>query len=113
MCFLFMFLPPGVWKHCATLQGGTHSGGYRWYIFRRSCLVHIQAIMPGTHSGDHAWYILARSMTVMAVRRVTENRGKRTPGIDGIIWDTPHKKSAGVESLHQRGYHPQPLRRVY
>ena len=26
---------------------------------------------------------------VMAVRRVTENRGKRTPGIDGIIWDTP------------------------
>jgi RNA-directed DNA polymerase len=50
---------------------------------------------------------------VMAVRRVTENRGKRTPGIDGIVWDTPHKKSVAVQSLRQRGYHPQPLRRVY
>jgi RNA-directed DNA polymerase len=50
---------------------------------------------------------------VMAVRRVTENRGKRTPGIDGIVWDTPHKKSVVVQSLRQRGYHPQPLRRVY
>lgn len=50
---------------------------------------------------------------VMAVRRVTENRGKRTPGIDGNVWDTPHKKSVVVQSLRQRGYHPQPLRRVY
>jgi len=44
-------------------EGGTYTGGYAWYIFRRSCLVHIQAIMPGIHSGGHAWYILARSMT--------------------------------------------------
>jgi RNA-directed DNA polymerase len=50
---------------------------------------------------------------VMAVRRVTENRGKRTPGIDGNVWDTPYKKSVAVQSLRQRGYHPQPLRRVY
>jgi len=50
---------------------------------------------------------------VTAVRRVTENRGKRTPGIDGIVWDTPTSKSVAVQSLRQRGYHPQPLRRVY
>lgn len=50
---------------------------------------------------------------VTAVRRVTENRGKRTPGIDGIVWDTPNRKSIAVQSLRQRGYHPQPLRRVY
>src|SRR5437660_618392 len=25
----------------------------------------------------------------MAVKRVTENRGRRTPGIDGEIWSTP------------------------
>jgi len=50
---------------------------------------------------------------VMAVRRVTENRGKRTPGIDGIVWNTLHQKSVAVQSLGQRGYHPQPLRRVY
>jgi len=30
---------------------------------------------------------------VLAVRRVTENTGKRTSGVDGEIWNTPEKKS--------------------
>ena len=34
-----------------------------------------------------------------AVRRVTENDGKRTPGIDGDIWTTSSKKLQGVVSL--------------
>jgi RNA-directed DNA polymerase len=49
----------------------------------------------------------------LAVRRVTENRGKRTPGVDGEIWDTPRKKARGIQSLRQHGYRAQPLRRVY
>ncbi len=49
----------------------------------------------------------------MAVRRVTENDGGATPGVDKIIWDTPEEKAAAVATLKQRGYHPQPLRRVY
>ena len=49
----------------------------------------------------------------LAVRRVTENQGKRTPGVDREIWDTPEKKATAVQALRQRGYHPQPLRRVY
>lgn len=49
----------------------------------------------------------------LAVRRVTENQGKNTPGVDGEIWDTPEKKAQAVQSLRQRGYRPQPLRRVY
>ena len=27
----------------------------------------------------------------LAVRRVTENDGRKTPGVDGLIWDTPAK----------------------
>ncbi|MDQ2830325.1 MAG: group II intron reverse transcriptase/maturase [Chloroflexota bacterium] len=50
---------------------------------------------------------------VLAVRRVTENQGKRTPGVDRITWETPAKKMAAVQELRQRGYRPQPLRRVY
>lgn len=50
---------------------------------------------------------------VLAVKRVTENQGKNTPGVDGEIWDTPDKKMQGVQSLQQRGYRPQPLRRIY
>jgi RNA-directed DNA polymerase len=49
----------------------------------------------------------------LAVRRVTENQGKKTAGVDKVIWDTPLKKATAIRELRQRGYHPQPLRRVY
>ncbi len=49
----------------------------------------------------------------LAVKRVTENRGKKTPGVDRIIWDTPRKCAKGVSSLKRRGYRPLPLRRVF
>ncbi len=50
---------------------------------------------------------------VLAVRRVTENNGKKTPGVDREIWDTPEKKTQAVHELKSRGYQPQPLRRVH
>ncbi len=50
---------------------------------------------------------------VLAVRRVTENNGKVTPGVDQEIWDTPEKKTQAVHALKRRGYRSQPLRRVY
>jgi RNA-directed DNA polymerase len=50
---------------------------------------------------------------VLAVRRVTENAGKKTPGVDQEIWDTPEKKTQAVHTLKRRGYQSQPLRRVY
>jgi len=49
----------------------------------------------------------------LAVRRVTENQGKNTPGVDRMIWNTPQKKLNAIYSLRQRDYHPQPLRRIY
>jgi RNA-directed DNA polymerase len=50
---------------------------------------------------------------VLTVRRVTENNGKATPGVDQEIWDTPEKKTRAVHALKRRGYRSQPLRRVY
>ncbi len=55
----------------------------------------------------------SRSGKLLAVRRVTENQGKQTPGVDGESWDTPEKKTAAVGTLHGRGYRPLPLRRIY
>ena len=49
----------------------------------------------------------------IAVKRVTENQGKKTPGVDGSTWTTPEAKSRAVLSLKRRGYQPLPLRRVY
>ena len=50
---------------------------------------------------------------VLAVRRVTENHGKRTPGVDREVWTTPAQKIAAARNLRQRGYQPLPARRVY
>ena len=61
----------------------------------------LQRLLTHSHSGK-----------ALAVRRVTENRGKRTPGVDGDVWDTPEKKVAAMHRLRRHGYRPAPLRRV-
>jgi len=48
-----------------------------------------------------------------AVRRVISNKGKNTAGVDQIIWKTPKQKINAVKAMRQRGYRPQPLRRLY
>jgi RNA-directed DNA polymerase len=53
------------------------------------------------------------SAKAMAVKRVTENSGKRTPGVDGILWDSPEKKTKAIGQLRQYGYRPQALRRLW
>lgn len=59
--------------------------------------------------------LLVRSFSAkaLAVKRVTENRGKKTPGIDGKTWSTPTCKWEAIGRLQRRGYKPRPLRRVY
>jgi RNA-directed DNA polymerase len=50
---------------------------------------------------------------LLAVKRVTSNKGRRTAGVDGIIWKTPRQKLEAVKLLRRRGYRPLPLRRIY
>ncbi len=57
--------------------------------------------------------VMSRYARLLAVRRVTTNNGKRTPGVDGVIWNTPRKKMQAVSELKRRGYKPLPLRRTY
>lgn len=58
---------------------------------------------------------LVRSLParLWAVRRVVSNPGKRTPGVDKVIWKTPRQNMQAARSLRRRGYQPQPLRRIY
>lgn len=56
----------------------------------------------------HAWYA-----KLLAVKRVTTNTGKRTPGVDGVLWRTPDKKLQAARDLRRRGYRAQPLRRIH
>ena len=49
----------------------------------------------------------------LAVKRVTENRGRLTSGVDKVIWSTPGSKYKAISSLRRHGYKPKPLRRVH
>lgn len=60
-------------------------------------------------------YLLTHSFyaKALAVKRVTQNSGKNTAGVDGELWLTASAKYAAVSKLQRRGYKPQPLKRVY
>ena len=49
----------------------------------------------------------------LAVKRVIESKGARTPGVDKTLWRTPTQKMKAVFSIKRRGYNPLPLRRIY
>src|SRR5256884_866351 len=99
-------------------QEGWHT--IKWYQAHRNARRLQARIVKATH--DNKWgrvKALQRLLThsysgkVLAVKRVTENQGKRTPGVDGKTWKTPQEKATAIQMLRQRGYHPQPLRRIY
>jgi RNA-directed DNA polymerase len=50
---------------------------------------------------------------LLAVKRVTSNKGRKTPGVDGVLWQGARAKWRAVFRLRRRGYRPQPLRRIY
>jgi RNA-directed DNA polymerase len=41
---------------------------------------------------------------LLAIKRVTQNKGKNTPGVDRIIWKTDRQKIQAAYSLKRRGY---------
>jgi RNA-directed DNA polymerase len=58
--------------------------------------------------------ILSRSYAakLLAIRRVTENSGKRTAGVDGELWSTPQAKQGALKRLQRLDYKPLPVRRI-
>jgi RNA-directed DNA polymerase len=53
------------------------------------------------------------SAKVLAIRRVTGNKGKKTSGVDGILWNTPEKKTSAILQVGRKKYKASPLKRVY
>jgi RNA-directed DNA polymerase len=76
----------------------------------------VKAIKDGRWSKVKALqWLLTHSFSgkALAVKRVTENQGKKTPGVDGETWSTPADKLEATKQLSRRNYCPLPLRRVY
>src|SRR3974377_505259 len=55
----------------------------------------------------------SRSAKLLAVKRVTENKGAKTPGVDNVRGREDRQKDAAVQHWKVRGYRPLPLRRHY
>jgi len=112
----------GLFKEPKTTNGGKTSNWnlINWNEVTRQVCDQQTRIVKAMKKGD--WKrvrSLQRLLThstaakLLAVRQVTSNRGKRTPGVDGIIWNTPQAKYAAAESLTPKRYTAKPLRRVF
>lgn len=91
-----------------------------WYkVLRKVRKLQIRIVKAEQESKHRKVKSLQRLLTssfsskALAVRRVTENRGKSTSGVDGKIWGTPESKAKAIQSLRLKGYKPKPLKRVY
>ena len=76
----------------------------------------VKAVQEGSwHKVKSLQWLLTHSFSAkaLAVKRVTENQGKRTAGVDKATWLTPNAKWNGILSLSRCGYRALPLRRVY
>ena len=59
--------------------------------------------------------LLANSLAakLLAVQRVSSNRGSKTAGVDGVMLKTPAQKWRQAQQLNAKDYTPKPLRRIY
>ena len=76
----------------------------------------VKAIQEGRHNKVKALqWLLTHSFSgkALAVKRVTTNRGKNTPGVDKVVWNTSEAKTNAIASMKRRGYSPIPLLRVF
>jgi RNA-directed DNA polymerase len=76
----------------------------------------VKAAQAGRHNKVKALqWLLTHSFSgkALAVKRVTENKGKNTAGVDQLTWKTPAAKTNAIGSMKRRGYSPLPLRRVF
>src|SRR5260370_20294959 len=76
----------------------------------------VKAVQQGRWNKAKALqHLLTRSASakLLAVRRVTENDGRKTPGVDNVLWESCQRRSEEARSLSARGYRPLPLRRIY
>lgn len=107
------------------LAGAPSAKGDKWQAIdwhaarrevRRLQIRIAKAVREGRHGRVKAlqWLLTCSfSGKALAVKRVVSNRGRKTPGVDGVIWYTPKQRMTAVQNLYRRGYKARPLRRVY
>lgn len=75
-----------------------------------------KAAMEGKHTlVARLQHLLTNSFSAkaLAVKQVTSTKGKRTPGVDNVIWVGAASKMRAVDALTGKGYRAQPLKRIH
>lgn len=98
----------------------TEWAAINWRLVQKNVRVMQIRLAKATQEGNwrrvkalQRWLTHSFSAKALAVKRVTENQGKRTAGVDRQLWDTPPQKYAAIAQLKKQRYRPLPLRRVY
>lgn len=104
----------------ASSHAPTEWAAINWRRVQKNVRVMQIRLTKATQEGDwrrvkslQRWLTHSFSAKALAVKRVTENQGKRTTGVDRQLWETPSQKFAAIAQLEKRQYRPLPLRRVY
>ncbi len=90
-----------------------------WKTVEKKVRLLQQRILQAKKEGKHRkvaslQWILTHSFhaKLLAIKRVIKNKGRNTPGVDGVTWNTSSQKSNAVYSLTRKGYKARPLKRV-
>ena len=105
---------------CATTDGSANWKSIDWNKCELQVKKLQERIVKARKEGKHGkvkslQWILTHSFAAkaIAVKRVTTNDGKKTSGVDKILWSTDESKYRAIFELKRKGYKPKPLRRVF
>ena len=103
-----------------TCHKAKHWNSVNWNSIERQVYRLQSRIAKATQAGKYhkakalQWLLTqSHAAKLLAVKRVTDSRGCRTAGTDGVTWKRPAQKYQAANNLKTRGYRAQPLRRIY
>jgi len=106
-------------EYASETIGEQNWNNIQWDKVRRKVRLLQQRIVKAEQKGQYRkakslQFILTKSFAakLLAVRRVTGNKGKRTSGVDKCLWSTPNSKWQAAKSLNTRDYKALPLKSV-
>ena len=102
-------------KDLATQWNSIHWNEVRANVIRLQTRIAKAVVEKKWHLVKRLQYLLTHSYQAkqLAVRVVTQNRGKRTPGVDGELWTTASDKMQAVSRLTDKQYSAHPLKRIF
>jgi len=106
-------------KYASETVGEPNWNNIQWYKAKKTVRLLQERIVKAKQRGQNRkvkslQFILTKSFSarVLAVKKVTENKGKRTSGVDHSLWSTSKTKWEAALNLNPKDYQAKPLRRV-